>query len=232
MENAIVPETSPSRKKAKVKKQHRLQTPQEELINSLTHGFGLLLAIIGLVNLVIHAFLHGTAIHLVTVNIFCGSMIILYSASTVYHGVVSPRLKHICRILDHCSIFILIAGTYTPVALLMLPPAWGWTLFGIQWGLAAVGVTFKLFFTGKYDMVSTIVYLGMGWMAIVAMKPLIDHLPTGGLILMAAGGLSYSLGVIFYRMDKMVYAHAIWHLFVMGGTACHYLMIALYCIPG
>jgi hemolysin III len=211
------------------KKSERTQTAQEELANSLTHGFGLLLSLIGLVNLVIHAFLHGTAIHLVTVNVFCGSMIVLYAASTVYHGVVHPKLKHICRILDHASIYILIAGTYTPVSLLMLPSAWGWTLFGIQWGLALIGVVFKVFFTGKYDRVSTVVYLGMGWMAIVAIKPLIDHMPIGGLALMAAGGVSYSLGVVFYRMDRMQFAHAIWHLFVMGGTICHYLMIALYC---
>lgn len=216
---------------SKTQRIERTQTAQEELINSITHGFGLLLSFIGLVNLVIHAFLHGTAIHLVTVNVFCGSMIVLYASSTVYHGVVHPKLKHICRILDHAAIYVLIAGTYTPVSLLMLPRGWGWTLFGIQWGLALVGVVFKIFFTGKYDKVSTIVYLLMGWMAIVALKPLIDNMPIGGLLLMTAGGVSYSLGVIFYRMDKMLYAHAIWHLFVMGGTICHYLMIALYCFP-
>ncbi len=216
---------------AKERNKERPQTAQEELINSITHGFGLLLSLIGLVNLVLIAYLHGTAIHLVAVNVFCGSMIILYASSTVYHGVVSPRLKHICRILDHASIYILIAGTYTPVSLLMLKGAWGWSLFGIQWGLALVGVVYKLFFTGKYDKISTFVYLAMGWMAIVAGKPLWDNMPTGGLLLMLAGGLSYSLGVIFYRNHKMLFAHAIWHVFVMGGTAFHFFMIALYCIP-
>jgi hemolysin III len=216
---------------SKEKKEERRQTEQEELANSLTHGLALLLSLIGLVNLVIHAFLHGTAIHIITVNIFCGSMIILYASSTVYHAVYHPRLKHICRIVDHATIYILIAGTYTPVTLLMLPPAWGWALFGVIWGLALFGVVFKLFFTGKYDKLSTAVYLLMGWLAIVAIKPLWDNMPAGGLILMGAGGASYSLGVVFYRMEKMHYAHAVWHLFVFGGTACHYMMIAIYCIP-
>ncbi|HEX2901650.1 MAG TPA: hemolysin III family protein [Bacteroidia bacterium] len=216
---------------AKKASKHRPQTAHEELANSLSHGFGLLLSIIGLVNLVMVAFLRGNAIDLVVVNVFCGSTIILYASSTVYHAVVDPKLKHVCRILDHTSIYILIAGTYTPVSLLMLPPAWGWTLFGVIWGLALFGVVFKLFFTGRFDKVSTIVYLLMGWMALVAIKPLIDHMPIGGLLLMLAGGLSYSLGVIFYRMDKMLYSHTIWHGFVLGGTICHYLMIAIYCMP-
>lgn len=222
--------TSPPQSKRKPKAPERRQTPKEELANSLTHGFGLVLSLIGLVNLVVVAFLKGTAIHLVTVNVYCGSLIVLYAASTVYHGVVDPKLKHVCRVLDHASIYILIAGTYTPVCLLMLPPGWGWPLFGIQWGLALVGVVFKVFFTGKFDKVSTIVYLGMGWLAVVALKPIIDHMPAGGLALMAAGGLCYSLGVVFYKLDRIPYAHTVWHIFVMGGSACHYLMIALYCI--
>lgn len=204
---------------------------KEELANSLSHGFGLLLSLIGLVNLVIMAFLHGGPIHLVTVNVFCASLIFLFAASTVYHSVYHPKLKHICRIVDHATIYILIAGTYTPVSLLMLPPAWGWTLFGIVWGLALVGVVFKLFFTGKFDKLSTWVYVGMGWMAVVAIKPLYDNMPAGGLALMLAGGLSYSFGVIFYRWERLPFGHAIWHMFVLGGAVCHYLMIALYCFP-
>lgn len=217
-------------------KNTHLRSPEllakEELANSLTHGFALLMSLIGLVNLVVHAVLHGAAIHLITVNVFCASMITLFAASTVYHGVSNPALKKICRIVDHASIYILIAGTYTPVSLLMLPPAWGWTLFGTIWGLALFGVIFKLFFTGRFDKVSTAVYLLMGWMAVVAIKPLVENMPTGGLVLMLAGGLSYSIGVIFYRWDKLPYGHAIWHLFVFGGAAFHYFMIALYCIPG
>lgn len=204
---------------------------KEELANSLTHGFALLMSLIGLVNLVIYAVLYGSTLHLVTVNVFCASMIILFSASTVYHAVYHPQLKKICRIVDHASIYILIAGTYTPVSLLMLPAAWGWSLFGTIWGLALFGVVFKLFFTGKFDRVSTIVYLLMGWMAVVAIKPLLENMPTGGLLLMLAGGLSYSIGVIFYRWEKLPYGHAIWHLFVFGGAAFHYFMIALYCMP-
>jgi hemolysin III len=209
----------------------RPQTSHEELANSLSHGFGLVLSMIGLVNLVVLAFMRGTAIHLVTVNVFCGSIMVLYAASTLYHSVVHPKLKHICRIVDHASIYILIAGTYTPVSLLMLPPAWGWTLFGIIWALALTGVIFKLFFTGRFERVSTVVYLLMGWLAVIAIKPLLEFMPTGGLVLMLAGGLSYSAGVIFFRLERLPYSHAIWHGFVLCGTVCHYLMIALYCMP-
>jgi hemolysin III len=218
--------------KEKIPKKEYLQTPREELANSLTHGFALLLSIIGLVNLVIQATLHGTAIHLVTVNIFCASMIFLFASSTVYHAVVDPRLKHVCRIVDHSNIYVLIAGTYTPVTLLVLPPAWGWSLFGVAWGLALVGVVFKLFFTGRFDKVSTGIYLGMGWMAIVAAKPIYDNMHAGGLALMIAGGIAYSIGVVFYRWEKLPFHHSIWHVWVFLGAACHFMMIALYCVPG
>lgn len=208
----------------------RKQTVKEELANSLTHGFGLVLALIGLVNLVVQATLHGSTKSLVSVNIFAGSVIFLYAASTVYHAVVHPKLKHICRVVDHATIYILIAGTYTPVVLMVLPPAWGWTLFGIIWGLALFGLVFKLFFTGKWDKLSTAVYIGMGWLAIVAIKPMWDHMEGGGLALMFAGGLFYTAGIIFYRWEKLPYHHTIWHVFVLGGTICHYFMIALYTI--
>lgn len=215
---------------SKTAKVERRQTPHEELANSLTHGFGLLLSFIGLSNLVVQATLYGSTLSLVSINIFCGSMIFLYASSTVYHAVTAPRLKHICRIVDHSTIYVLIAGTYTPVSLMILPPAWGWTMFGINWGLAIIGVVFKLFFTGRFDKLSTALYIGMGWMAVIAMKPIIDHLPIGGIALMFAGGLSYTLGVIFYRWESLPYHHTIWHVFVMGGTACHFFMVALYTV--
>lgn len=211
-------------------KEERIQTPREELANSLSHGFGLIMSLIGLVNLVVQATLYGSPKALVSVNVFSGSMIFLYAASTVYHAVTAPRLKHICRIVDHSTIYVLIAGSYTPVCLMILPPAWGWTLFGINWGLALFGVVFKLFFTGKFDKLSTAVYIGMGWLAVVAMKPIWDNMPAGGIALMFAGGASYTLGVIFYRWEKLPFHHTVWHMFVVGGTACHFMMVALYCI--
>ena len=206
-------------------------TPKEELANSLSHGLALLLAILGTINLVIKATLYGDTLNLISVNIFGGSMIILFAASTVYHAVTSPELKHLCRIVDHSSIYILIAGTYTPVALILLPPAWGWTLFGINWGLALIGVVFKIFFTGKFDRISTAVYLLMGWLAVVAGKFIIE-LDWQVIALILGGGAFYTGGVVFYRWEKLRYHHAIWHLFVMGGAACHFFLVYFYCIPG
>ncbi|MCB9232669.1 MAG: hemolysin III family protein [Bacteroidia bacterium] len=217
-------------KKAVKRAKNTFYSPEEELANSLTHGLGLILALIGTMNLVVQATLHGSTLSLVCVNIFGGSLIFLFASSTVYHAVPVPRMKVVCRIVDHAAIYILIAGTYTPVTLSMLPPVWGWTLFGIIWGLAAVGVIYKLFFTGRFDKLSTMVYVGMGWLAIIAIKPMLENFPLGALILIAAGGLCYTAGVLFYRWESLKYHHAIWHIFVLGGAACHYFVVALYSI--
>lgn len=221
------------KRKPKKKKDEKLTTytAKEELANSLSHGIALLLSILGTINLVVEASLHGNTLNLVSVNIFGGSLIILFAASTVYHAVYNTELKHLCRIVDHSAIYILIAGTYTPVALVLLPPAWGWTLFGINWGLALIGVTFKIFFTGKFDKLSTAVYLMMGWLAVVAGKFIIE-LDWQIIALILGGGAFYTGGVVFYRMEKMRYHHAIWHLFVMAGAACHFFLVYLYTIPG
>ncbi|NUM82266.1 hemolysin III family protein [bacterium] len=203
----------------------------EEIANSLTHGLGVLLSIAGLIVLVIYATINGTAIHVVSASIFGSTLILLYTASTLYHSFQSPRAKRVMRILDHSGIYLLIAGTYTPFTLISLNGAWGWSLFGVVWGLALAGVIFKIFFTGRFSAVSTIIYLGMGWIAIVAIKPMLELIPTGGLLWILAGGLAYSFGVIFYAWKKLPYAHAVWHMFVLGGSVCHFFAVLLYVIP-
>ena len=220
------------KKKEKKPKDKKLTfySPKEELANSLSHGLALLLAILGTINLVIKASLYGDMLNLISVNIFGGSMIILFASSTVYHAVYNEDLKHLCRIVDHSAIYILIAGTYTPVALVLLPGAWGWTLFGINWGLAILGVVLKIFYTGKFDKISTIVYLLMGWLAVVAGKFIIEQ-DWQVIALILGGGAFYTGGVVFYRWEKLKYHHAIWHLFVMGGAACHFFLVYLYTIP-
>ncbi|MBX7152463.1 hemolysin III family protein [bacterium] len=203
----------------------------EEIANSVTHGLGVMLSIAGLVILIIYAALNGTAIHVVSATIFGSTLILLYTASTLYHSFQSPRVKRIMRILDHSGIYLLIAGTYTPFTLISLNGAWGWSLFGVVWGLALAGVIFKIFFTGRFGAVSTVIYLAMGWIAIVAIKPMIELIPTGGLWWILAGGLAYSFGVIFYAWKKLPYAHAVWHMFVLGGSVCHFFAVLLYVIP-
>lgn len=203
----------------------------EEIANSLTHGLGVLLSIAGLIVLLIYAAINGTAVHVVSASIFGSTLILLYTASTLYHSFQSPRAKRVMRILDHSGIYLLIAGTYTPFTLISLNGAWGWSLFGVVWGLALAGVIFKIFFTGRFNAVSTIIYLGMGWIAIVAIKPMLELIPTGGLLWILAGGLAYSFGVIFYAWKKLPYAHAVWHMFVLGGSVCHFFAVLLYVIP-
>lgn len=203
----------------------------EEIANSITHGLGVLLSIAGLIVLIVYAAIDGTAVHVVSASIFGATLILLYTASTLYHSFQSPRVKRVMRILDHSGIYLLIAGTYTPFTLISLNGAWGWSLFGVVWGLALAGVIFKIFFTGRFNAVSTVIYLGMGWIAVVAIKPMLELIPAGGLWWLLAGGLAYSFGVIFYAWKKLPYAHAVWHLFVLGGSICHFFAVLLYVIP-
>jgi hemolysin III len=204
-------------------------SPREELANSLTHGLGAVLAVAALAVLVVFSARHGTAWHVVSCSVYGASMVALYLASTLYHGVTNPRAKQVFHTLDHVAIYLLIAGTYTPFTLLTLKGGWGWTIFGIEWGLALAGIIYKVFFyTHKHRGVSTAIYLAMGWLAIIAIKPLLASLPTGGLIWLGIGGLSYSLGVIFYLWDRLPFAHVIWHLFVLGGSISHFFAIYLY----
>jgi len=204
----------------------------EEIAHGLTHGVGIVLAIAGLCVLVTFSALYGNAVHVVASSIFGASMIVLYTASTLYHSLPMPETKRIMRVVDHASIYLLIAGTYTPFTLVTLEGAWGWSLFGVVWGLAIAGIIFKLFFTGRFDRLSVAIYVAMGWCGLVAIKPMMAALPTLGLWLLVAGGLAYTGGVIFYLLERMRYHHAIWHLFVMAGTTLHYFVILFFVIPG
>lgn len=203
----------------------------EEIAHAVTHGVGAFAAIAGLAVLVAKAALYGSALHVVAVSVFGASLVLMYSASTLFHSIPLPRTKQVLRVIDHCCIYILIAGSYTPFTLLTLQGAWGWSLFGVVWGLAAVGIVFKIFTTGRFEKLSLGIYLGMGWCALVAVKPLLATLPAGGLWLLLAGGLSYSFGVIFYVWERLPYHHAIWHGFVLAGSVLHYFAILLYVLP-
>ncbi|MCB9283148.1 MAG: hemolysin III family protein [Lewinellaceae bacterium] len=200
----------------------------EERVNTITHGIGAGLSITALVLLLATCRDCG-AIRMVSFSVYGASLVLLYLASAIYHGVMAEKLKEVFARIDHSAIYLLIAGTYTPFTLLTLKGPWGWTLFGVIWGLAIIGVAYKLFFyQDKYRAISAVLYIGMGWLAIFAIKPLIQNLPTGGLIWLFAGGLSYSFGVIFYLWEKLPFNHGIWHLFVLGGSICHFIAVYYY----
>lgn len=204
----------------------------EEIAHAVTHGLGVVLSIIGLTVLVARASVYGDAWHVTAVSIFGATLVMMYSASTLYHSIPLPRAKHVLRVIDHSLIYFLIAGTYTPFTLITLKGPWGWSLFGVTWGLAIFGVAFKIFATGRFEKLSLAIYLGMGWCAITAIKPLLANLETGGLVLMLAGGLTYSGGVAFYVWERLRYHHAIWHLFVLAGSVLHFFAILFYVVPG
>lgn len=203
----------------------------EELLNSITHGAGVVLSVAALVLLIVFSSLYGGARHVVSCTIFGITLILLYSASTLYHSIRKPNLKRVFKIFDHSCIYLLIAGTYTPFLLIVLHGVLGWTLFAIIWFLAAAGVIFKVFFVHRFKMVSTVAYVFMGWIIIFAIKPLMETLPAGGIVWLVAGGLAYTLGVIFYAWNKLPFNHAIWHLFVLGGSVCHFFAVIFYVLP-
>jgi len=206
-------------------------TAREELANSLTHGLGAVLSVAGLVLLVVFAARHGDAWHVVSTAIFGTTLVLLYTASTLYHSLRGERLKQRLQKFDHAAIFLLIAGTYTPFVLVPLRGPWGWRLFGIVWGLAIVGVALKFWFAGRFKLVSTLIYIGMGWLVVIAIKPLMAALPAGGVKLLVAGGLCYTGGAVFYLWKRLPYHHAVWHLFVLGGSACHWAAVFCYVVP-
>ena len=203
----------------------------EELASSVTHGVGVVLSLAGLTALVIYASRYGSAKHIVGSAVFGATLVFLYTSSTLYHSARSARLKHILRVIDHSCIYLLIAGTYTPFTLVTLEGPVGWSLFCIAWGLAAAGIVFQIFFVHRFKLVATLVYIGMGWLVIFAIKPLINAMPVGGLILVTAGGLAYTLGAVFYLLKGMPFNHAVWHLFVLAGSTFHYLAVMRYVVP-
>jgi len=207
----------------------RDQSQPEEFANSLSHGIGLIAAIVGAPFLIIHAMRHGDTKFIVGTSVFAVVTILLYLASTLYHILPIGKIKRVFNVIDHSIIFLLIAGTYTPFTLGVLRGAWGWTLFGIVWGLALVGVTLKAFNKASHPILSTGLYLLMGWIVVIAIHPLVTRMPTAGLLWLVAGGLFYTAGVAFYATDsRLQYGHLIWHLFVLAGTACHYFAVLWY----
>ena len=207
----------------------RVQSQGEEIANSISHGIGVIAAVVGTPFLLANAIRHGDTGFIVGTSIFAASMILLYLASALYHAWPIGKAKRCFRIIEHSAIFILIAGTYTPLTLGILSGALGWTLFGFIWGLAIAGVVLKAFYKTAHPILSTCLYLLMGWLIVIALKPLFDRMPPVGLYLLIAGGLSYTVGVAFFATDSRVpYGHLIWHLFVIAGTTCHYFLVLWY----
>ncbi|MES9902877.1 MAG: hemolysin III family protein [Sedimenticola sp.] len=203
----------------------------EEIAHTITHGLGALLSIAGLAILVAFSALYGDAWHITSCSIYGGTLILLYTASTLYHGIPLPKAKRILRQIDHAAIFILIAGTYTPFTLVSLRGSWGWTLFGLVWAIAIAGVVLELIIKQRYRRLSISLYLGLGWLVVIAIEPMLSTVATGGLVLLLIGGLFYSLGVIFYVWKSLAYHHAVWHLFVLAGSTSHFFAVLFYVIP-
>lgn len=203
----------------------------EELANSITHGIGVVLSIVGFFFLMYYTQDQPDLKRLIAAIVYGSSLVLLYSASTLYHSIPHYKTKKVMRVFDHVSIYLLIAGSYTPFALLVLNSEMGDFILYVIWGFALVGSIFKIFFTGKFDKLSTFLYLVMGWLAIIAIEPLIENLPTTGMLLLGLGGLLYTVGTVFYLWNRLKYNHAIWHVFVLGGSAAHFFSILLYVLP-
>ena len=204
---------------------------REELASAVSHGIGTCLAVIGGIILLVSATRYGNVWHVVSASIYGASLILLYLSSTCYHLFCTPRVKRFFQQLDHAMIYVLIAGTYTPLTLIVLRGAWGWTLFGLVWGMAVCGLVLELVIKKRIQLLSLLLYLGMGWLLLIAIKPLVLSLATGGLILLLIGGLLYSFGIIFYVWQRLSFHHAIWHLFVIAGSAVHFFAIFYYVMP-
>jgi hemolysin III len=200
---------------------------REEIAHSLTHGIGIVFGIAGLIILISHAADCGSRRHIVGCAIFGAALIVLYSASTLYHGIQHQTAKKVLRIVDHSAIYLLIAGTYTPFTLINMRGVWGWSLFGVAWGLALLGIVLQLTPLRKYSAIRILLYLTMGWLIVVAIKPLAASVPISAMRLIVAGGLSYTVGIVFYLWRRLPYNHAIWHVFVLAGSVLHYFAVLL-----
>ncbi len=207
----------------------RTQSRGEELANSLSHGLGLIAALVATPFLVLHAARQGDAAFMVGASVFAATMVLLYLASTLYHALPVGRAKRVFRVIEHSAIFLLIAGTYTPFMLGVLRGAWGWSMLGLVWGIAVAGVLLKALNRLTHPILTTSLYLLMGWLIVIAAEPLSERVPAAGLLWLIAGGLAYTVGVIFFALGaRLRYGHFIWHLFVMAGTACHYFAVLGY----
>ena len=202
--------------------------PLEEKWNVCTHALGLLLSVIGLILLIVKAINEESLLRLISFSIFGVSLIILYTASTLFHNSKDPKRRRQLNIVDHASIYILIAGSYTPFALITLKGSLGWVIFGIVWGIAIIGIGLKLFYTGSFEKASTIAYVLMGWIVMIVIKPIINNISIEGFYWLLAGGISYTIGAVLYSIQKIKYNHAIFHVFVLGGSICHFITIYYY----
>ncbi len=205
-------------------------SPKEEKINIISHAIGIILSVIALVLLVFRASEHGDILQIVSFSIFGVGLIVLYVASTLYHSAKEPELRKKLRIFDHVAIYVIIAGTYTPFTLITLNGRVGWWLFGISWGLALIGIVLKLFFTGRYKIISTLMYVFMGWLIIFAIKPLSANLSSDGLFWLVLGGVSYTVGAVLYSIKKIKFNHAIFHILVLVGSGCHFVSVFFLCL--
>ncbi len=208
---------------------HRPQTPREELANSVSHGIGFVLAVVSLPVLIVASASHGSAIDIVAVCVFSVTMMLLYGVSTAYHALPAGRAKTWLNRCDHAAIYLFIAGSYTPFVLGVLRGGWGWSLFGVVWGMAVLGFSAKLLNRLRHPLWSTGLYVAMGWTAVVAAAPLVARMPGAGLAWLVAGGVLYTLGAVVFLFDaRLRYAHFVWHLFVLGGSACHFIAVLGY----
>ena len=203
----------------------------DELANTLTHGLGLVGSVLGLALLLIFAILRGGPWQILGCAIYGATLVCLYAASTFYHGASSPRAKRVLHIFDHCAIYLLIAGTYTPFLLVNLRGSWGWTLLAVIWSFAVLGILFKLWFADRFPVLSVSAYVAMGWLGVIAARQIYLHVPLTGIVWIILGGVAYSIGIVFYACRKIPHHHVIWHLLVLTGSTCHYIAILYSVFP-
>jgi len=203
----------------------------EELANSITHGVGLVLSLAGFIVLLVLSIMRGSVWHIIGCGVFGLTLVLAYLASTLYHSLHRSSFRRVLQILDHSAIYLLIAGTYTPFTLINLRGFWGWTLFALVWTLSLAGIGFKFMHGDRFKIISTIGYVALGWIAVIAIKPLFAAVPLPGIIWLLAGGLCYTVGVIFFAWKRLPFNHAVWHLFVVAGSICHYFAVLFYVLP-